>query len=118
ALFAGGTVLVLLVLFTPMRALPWDTWYSLQKAVAPHEATTVDRVAERLSLHHANACFPATTVGALMGDTVYASARQALGVNAWSEESLRGAGGDGISFITHIQPQGVPRDLRLKLAYV
>jgi pimeloyl-ACP methyl ester carboxylesterase len=118
ALFAGGTVLTLAIMFAPIVPLPWDTVYGVQKAVAPHEAATLDSVAQRLTLHHANACFPATTVDALVGDTVYASARQALGVNAWNEEWLREAGGDGISFITRVQPQGVPRDLRLKLAYV
>jgi non-heme chloroperoxidase len=98
--------------------LPWSVVYSLQKSIAPYDAVAVQNLGERLRLNHTSACFPATSVGALTSDTVYSAARQALGVTPWSEEWLAAAGTDGVSFITRLQAQGVPRDLRVKLAYV
>ena len=112
-----STVVSLLTVFVP-AAFPWSTVYAVQQRVAARDAATLEAVSRRLSLHHASACFPATNVGALTSDTVYAEARQALGVNPWSEEWLRDAGTDGVSFITRVQTQGVPRDLRVKLAFV
>jgi pimeloyl-ACP methyl ester carboxylesterase len=112
-----STVVSVLTIFVPL-AFPWSAVYGVQKAVAPHDAAALQTVSKRLSLQHASACFPATNVGALTGDTVYSAARQALGVNPWSADRLHDAGADGVTFITRVQTQGVPRGLRVKLAYV
>jgi non-heme chloroperoxidase len=115
-LVVSTAVSVLSIFIVPWS--PWSTAYALQKSVAPYDAAAVQAVSDRMQLNHASACFPATSVGALTSDTVYSSARQALGVTPWSEEWLADAGTDGVSFITRVQPQGVPRDMRVKLAYV
>lgn len=115
-LVVSTTVSVLTIFMAPWS--PWSVAYAVQKSVAPHDAALMQAVTDRMQLNHASACFPATSVGALTSDTVYSSARQALGVTPWSEEWLTEAGTDGVSFITRVQTQGVPRDLRVKLAYV
>jgi non-heme chloroperoxidase len=112
-----STGLAVLTVFLPL-AFSWDKIYAFQKTVAPEDAVILQNLASRLSLNHVAACFPATTVGALTDDTVFKSAQQTIGLAALKEEWIAAAGSSDMTFMTRVEPRGVPRDLHLKLAYV
>lgn len=117
-LLVASTVAALLVSFSPVWLLSWGTVSGLQDRVAVQEGVNREKLSERLSLHHDGSCFPATSMAALVNDTAYTSARQVLGMKPWNEDFVQNVGSGGLTFITRVQPLGVPRHWRVQTAFV
>lgn len=118
AMLVGVTAVTLLLFVVPMWLLPWSTLYAWQAATLREQLRVDDEVVSRISLHASRYCFPATRIGDLTSDEAFSAARQAAGLAQWDEEVLGAIGPDTVTFLSEIQPVGLPPDWRVKLLYV
>lgn len=119
ALLVSSAALGVVFFLLPMFLLPWQAVFSVQsRAMSAAADEQANAARESLTLYAEHACFPAATLAALDNDTAYTAAQQVLGVNSWNPRQLLGLSEGGLSFITRVAPQGLPRDWRVKGLYV
>jgi non-heme chloroperoxidase len=99
----------------PMWVLPWRPVFAMQTSLAsPDVSVNTDGI----YLRNTRTCFPATRFGNVGTDAAFTTARQSNGLQQWSYEDLRDPGADAATFLTNVEPRGVPLDWRVKLNYV
>ena len=113
-LLAVTVAVTLLLVLLPMWLLPWKITYAIQTMMSTPPAADTQRIA----LRNARSCFPATRLGDLTTDAGFNAATEESGLKLWSEEELRDAGPNTISFLTAVEARGLPLDWRVKLNFV